>query len=284
VAVTFEEQRYEIGAGYVHQLSNVRVGGSGRASYEPDYTSLFAGARAEVDLLEKNVVLGAGASVGRDWVGQNVGDGTTEDVGRLTTLLGSLSASQIVSRTAVVAVTYDASRLSGYQENPYRTAIAGDTFTHERHPDLRWRHAVAATLRAFVPRTETTVIASYRFYGDTWHLFAHTPELRIVQSLGTDVELRLRYRFHRQDAADFYQLSYEFSDEERQPFLTGDAKLSPFSSHVFGGKLVVRLSALGLTGNLADARGELIVERVLQYNDFGHALTAHAALTVPLDY
>ena len=44
--------------------------------------------------------------------------------------------------------------------------------------------------RLYVPQTQTTIIAAYRYYYDNWQIHAHTPELRIVQQAGDDVDFR----------------------------------------------------------------------------------------------
>jgi hypothetical protein len=113
-----DEQRYEIGGGYMHQLSRVRIGGQARASYEPDYTSLFGGIRGELELFDKNLVIGAGGSYGHDWI-DNTGAPVAPPVsGVLDTFLGSLSVSQILTPSTTAPITYDLSNLTGFQQNP----------------------------------------------------------------------------------------------------------------------------------------------------------------------
>jgi hypothetical protein len=279
----FDEQRYELGAGYLHELAAMRLGGQLRASYEPDYTSLFGGLRGEIDLADKNTVLGAAASFGHDWIDDSALPEMSQRIDdTLTTYLGSLSVSQLLSRNVVASLTYDLSYLDGFQANPYRTMFttSGQSLP-ENHPRTRTRHAVAGSGRVFVPSTATTGIGSYRFYTDDWGVRAHTLEVRALQELGP-VEVGARYRLHSQIAADFFRDSYPMLALD--DFISDDQKLSDFSSHTVGARVAAPLGAVGFGGTLADARAELVVEIIDQNNRFGRAGVAHVALTVPFAY
>jgi len=282
----FSEERWEAGAGYVRRLGDWRIGGAGRFSHEPDYDSFFATARFERALFSDNTLLGLTGGGGFDAVsnaGVPAGMGAAI-TGELTTVLGSASVSQVLSPRVVAGLTYDVSSLRGFQENPYRSAITAEGLVPERHPDQRLRHALAASVRYFVTQTETSVIASYREYRDDWGLRAHTPELRVVQHAGEGLELTLRYRYHRQTAADFYLPSYPSNDMTEFPFVTDDIKLSAFDTHTMGFKVGVIGSVIGFTGRFEETRVELMMEYTDQNNRFGNAVQAHAALTLPFQY
>lgn len=282
----FSERRYEVGGGYTRAITDWRIGGSARFSHEPDYDSVFAGVHLERALLSDNLVLGLSGGGGFDSVSNaGVPAGMGEPLsGQLTTTLGSASVTQVLSQHAVAGLTYDVSYLSGFQENPYRSAITAEGLVPERHPDTRLRHAIAASLRWFFLRTETTAIVSYREYRDDWGLRAHTPELRLVQQAGEGVDVTLRYRYHRQGAADFYLPSYPSNDLDQFPYVTDDVKLSAFDSQTIGFKVGVLGSVIGFTGRFEQARGEFMLEYTDQDNRFGNAVQAHASLTLPFEY
>ncbi|HVV81968.1 MAG TPA: DUF3570 domain-containing protein [Kofleriaceae bacterium] len=281
----FTEKRYEGGAGYQRDLGHVIVGGLFRYSTEPDYRSVYGSAHADLELFQKNFTLSATFGGGTDKV-TNAGAPpmVPRITGHLRTLLGSLSASQIVSEHGLVGLSYDLVRLDGYQQNPYRVVSAGGTLVAERHPDARTRHAIAASIRWFFPKLDTTVIGQYRFYADDWGLVAHTPEVRVVKDVGDYLTFGLRYRYHTQRAADFYKTMYASSDPAVEPYLSDDAKLSAFDGHLFGARAEVSGGALGLTGRLEAARVELVGEYVIQHNLFGNAVVSYAALVLPFDY
>jgi hypothetical protein len=295
-AMPFTENRVEGGVGYTHDLDPVRVGAQLRYSTESDYKSFYAGARAEMDLAQKNATLGAGFGVSRDEISAASAQGLSvpmlmcapgEDATttcNLRTMSGYVAASQILSRHIVVGLTYDLAKLDGYQSNPYRTALADDGIAPERHPTERVRQALAASLRFYVPRTKTTLIGAYRYYHDNWDVDAHTPEVRIIQQVGDSVDAAFRYRYHTQDGAYFYRDRYPTTDAAMFPYLSDDVKLSEFTSHSFEAKLGVLGETFGMSGRWAGARFEGILTYVAQYNRFGNAVIAHAALTVPLSY
>jgi len=298
-AAAFTEKRYEAGVGYAQEIDEFRIGGDTKYSTESDYRSLYAGLRGEADLAQKNTVIGLGAGLSLDTV-SNAGaqspmggpmlvcnNSRPTEVSPdcpLRTFSFFASASQIVTRDAVVAVTYDAAQMHGFQSNAYRIVIADDGMTAERHPNDRTRHAVAASARYYLPATQTTFVGAYRFYHDTWKITAHTPELRIIQQAGFDIDASIRYRYYRQSAAFFYEKRYPSIDPGVREYETDDPKMSPFDGHTFEAKLGFLGEALSLGGTWAGARFEGILEYVIQHNRFGNAIIAHAALTVPIDY
>jgi len=282
----FDEKRYEAGASYLHTIDIVRVGGGVRGSTEPDYKSAIGSLRGEVALGQRNTILGLNLAGGRDTLSN---EGAQSDIvepieGRLWTAMGSLSVTQVVTPLLVAQATYDLVRLSGFQENPYRSVSAGGMLEPERVPDTRLRHAVQGSLRAFLPATRTTLAGGYRFYVDDWGVIGHTPEVRVIQEIVPDLDAHLRYRLHHQSAADFYEPTYPSADPAVEPYLTDDAKLSELTTHTIGLKLEVLASLLGVHGQLGQARGEAMFEYITQSTYFGNAVAAQIAVTFPLRY
>jgi hypothetical protein len=291
-AEPFTEIRYEAGGGYTHELRDLRLAANGRYSTESDYRSLFVGLRGELDLAQKNTTLGLGGGISLDKVSGQGDGGLAQQMilcepGReqtecdLTTYSLFASASQLLSSQAVFGLSIDIAKLSGYQSNPYRTAIAGDELVPERHPTSRLRQAYAGSLRYFVRRTETTLIAAYRYYRDNWEVHGHTPELRVIQQIGDSVDAAVRYRYHTQDGAFFYRERYPTPDVM---FVSDDVKLSSTRTQLLEAKLGIAGEAFGLEGRWASARFEGILQYFAQYNRFGNAIIAHIGVTVPLEY
>lgn len=279
----FTESRYEAGAGYAHELSWGSLRGDARVSEEPDYSSLYAGLAVELALAEDNTVLGGSGGAGTDTVTNAGAQGPFSQAieGTLRTLLGSASISQVLSRNALVSAGYDLVHLRGFQQNPYRSVLANGQLVAERHPDTRTRHALAASGKLHLPAPATTLIATYRFYTDSWGVLAHTPEARLIKDVGSqEIELSLRYRFHWQRRADFIKRSYQPTDD----YLSDDEKLIGFTSHTMEAKLALLGEVLGFSGRLGQSRGELLLQYVDQNNRFGNAISAQVALTVPFTY
>ncbi len=279
----FTESRYEAGAGYAHELSWGALRGDARISEEPDYSSLYAGLAAEVALAEDNTVLGLGGGAGTDKVTNAGAQGPFSQLieGTLRTLLSSASVAQVLSPNALISAGYDLVHLRGFQQNPYRTVLADGQLIAERHPETRTRHALAASGKLYSPALATTLIATYRFYTDSWGVLAHTPEARLIKVVGSEeIEASLRYRFHWQRRADFIKRSYQPTDD----YFSDDEKLVSFTSHTLEAKLAVLGEVLGLDGRLGQSRGELLLQYVDQNNRFGNAISAQVALTIPFTY
>ena len=294
----FTENRYEAGAGYAHQLRQFKVGGETKYSSEPDYKSFYAGVRGEAELAQKNTILGLGGGMGYDTISGGPASGLDQlmlicDPAKtaeapecnLTTYALFASASQIVSRNAVIGVSADLAAMRGYMANPYRSAIVGSGTSvgtlRERHPTDRNRTALAASARYFVKQLNTTFIGSYRFYRDNWKIRAHTPEVRSILQIGSSIDATLRYRFHDQTKKAFF---YEDRYAMEQTYISDDVKLSKFTNHTIEAKLGMFGAAFDLPGRWAGARFEGIIQYLIQNNRFGNAVVAHVALTIPLTY
>ena len=302
-AEPFTENRIEGGLGYTHLLDvadGLRLSADGKYSTESDYKSLFLGGRGEVDLAEKNTTIGAGFGYGHD----RISGGTESGLGQIMLQCNRgepdqpecslksysmfLSASQIVNRRAVVGISYDLNALRGYQSNPYRSAIVGMNTERETHPTERTRHAIAISGRYYFDKTDTALIAQYRYYRDDWlnhgvvGAGAHTPEVRVVQQVGDAIDASLRYRFHTQLGAFFYKERYAMTPADG--FVSDDVKLSAFRSHTVEAKLGILGEAFGLTGRWSPVRFEAILMYIAQDNRFGNAFVAHFAVSLPFEY
>jgi hypothetical protein len=288
-ATPFTEKRYEGGANYVHAATRTtRLKVDSRYSNEPDYKSLYGGLGFEQDLAHKNATIGLSGGVGHDHVDNSGAQGpfSTLVQGELNTYSLFASASQILSPNAIVGVSYDLASLHGFQQNPYRTVITDDGLVAEKHPDERLRQAIAISARYYVPSTRTTLIGAYRYYHDDWKVDAHTPELRVVQQAGDDVDFAVRYRYYTQTKAYFYEDHYASSVPAMNPYpyFSDDPKLTAFTGQTMEAKLGVLGEAFTLGGRWAGARFEGILAYVIQHNRFGNAAIAQFALTVPFDY
>ena len=282
----FTENRLEGGLSVTHRIDNHQTGVFFRYSDEPDYKSLFAGLRGLGELAEKNTTVGWSLAVGRDRISNEGaqdpdGMGQFEAVeGTMTTVVGSLSMTQLLAPWLQVGATYDLIHHDGFLENPYRFVFVGGVQLFEQVPDSRLRQALFGNLRAYIPMTRTAVIAGYRLYADDWDVIGHTPDIRLVQEVVDQFDLHLRYRYHRQNQASFFRQVYDAPSL----FFTDDVKLSAFDSHTFTLKLDTALSNLGLTGRMGEARVDLLVSYVIQNNRYGDAVVAQFGMEIPLQY
>jgi hypothetical protein len=301
----FTEKRYEGGLGYAHELVTpegsfvdvVRIGGESKFSSEPDYTSLYSGLRVEAELAQKNATLGLGGGMAIDEVNNEGAQSpmggplllcdndemtATETSCPLRTFAMYTSASHLLSKNSLVALTYDLAKMSGFTSNAYRTAITAAGPVPEKHPNERLRQAFAISARYFWPRTKTAFVGQYRYYFDDWDIHAHTPEVRVIQTVLDTIEASARYRYYTQDAAFFWERRY--GDPMTLQYVTDDPKMEPFDGHLMEAKLAFLGETFGLEGRWAGARFEGIIEYIIQNNSFGNAVVAHAAFTLPFEY
>lgn len=283
----FTETRTQFGANYTHDFGTMRLGGGFRHSGEPDYTSDFLTVSLESDFAQRNATIGINLARGMDAIDNSGSQGGISAIisGELDTTLVSTSLRQILSPNSVASVSYDLSYLEGFQQNIYRTVVAGGMVQPERVPDTRLRHAVAGNVRYFVDASNTALAATYRFYFDDWGILASTPEVRAMQELFSGkLETHLSYRYHRQRAADFYEEVYNSGDMSIEPYLTDDDKLGRVRTHTMGLKIAATLDLLGMEGGWADVRVEALGQYLKQDTRYGDAVVSQLALIVPVDY
>lgn len=306
-AEPFTEKRFEAGGGYAHELDGpedsfldvVRLGADAKVSKEPDYRSLYAGVRGEAELAQKNATFGLGGGVSIDELnnkgaqspmgGPRLLCDNTDAVANATscplnTYSMYTSLSHVTSKSSLVGVSYDIAKLQGFTSNAYRQVFTTSGPYSEKHPNDRLRHAVAVSARYYWPQGRTTVIGAYRYYWDDWDVHAHTPELRVIQEVGENIDAAVRYRFYTQDASFFYRKNYPDQSVAMSEFLTDDPKMTAFTGHLMEAKLGLLGETFGLEGRWAGARVEGILEYIVQNNRFGNAVVAHASLTVPFEY
>lgn len=285
-AVEFTEQRYEGGVGYAHRLGRLQIGGTLRSSTEDDYTSHNIGVTASLELLDKNLNLAVAFARGFDTITNGVAAGPSVPMieEHLATGMTSVSVTQLLGPRVLASVTFELMDLHGYQGNVYRRVFGGPTPAPERVPDLRLRTAVAGWLRGYLPATDSTWVLGYRYYADDWGVRAHTAEGRWIQTLTDGLELRARYRFYAQRAADFWRDTYTLDEiDDPTTFITRDQKLDAMVVHTAGGQVTLALGTLGVEGRYATWRVDVIVERLWQDNLFGNAWVGQVGLTVPFE-
>jgi len=131
----------------------------------------------------------------------------------LDTWYAGVNYTQILSPVWLAQVSYELAYLDGFQGNLYR---AVPNFGYEVVPDKRLRHAAAARTAYYFPQTGTGVQLFYRHYWDAfpggdgvsaldpWALRAETVEGRVYQEVTPNLEVRLLFRYHWQNHAQFW--------------------------------------------------------------------------------
>ncbi len=219
---TYVKNRNEFTA----DLNAQRWGMTAYYSVENDYTGRLVSASCNQDLNQKNTNIAVSLGYGYDSINPI---GVNAKYTR-SNILADLTLTQTLSPVTIMRVGFDFSRLSGFQNNPYRTVYVAGLPRLERHPAERLRFAGYAKLNTYFRPARASVWMDYRLYGDDWGVISHTLGLKFHQTISRRLLVRYRYRFYTQTAAEFYRRNYPLVTA----FYTEDYKLEPFNSHLFG--------------------------------------------------
>lgn len=234
--VAFEEVRREVLVSLSHRRDQTIIAGSYGFSNEDDYRSHVAGLTLSRDFFTNNTNLLADYARAWDKV-DNLNKQPGEDWPRAKeTQSGTIVLTQILSPMSFTRIGYGVSDVEGYQASPYRKVTVKATTFDEVHPESRLRHSLFAWYnRYFLTRTSAHLNGTY--YWDDWGVDAIAAEPKLYQYLTDWLILRLRYRYYRQTAADFFREVYT----QREALMSADPKLRGFTSHLYGVKLAVRV-------------------------------------------
>jgi len=230
-----------IGGGYDARVA--RLAASYRYSSEPDYWShgLVLGAKRE--LAHKNTALGLDLLLSSDTVGR-AGDPLFREALRSA---GARAAfSQILDRRSLMELSWETTRINGFQASPYRyvaigemgTCAAGAPFcVPEDVPTGRTRNAAVVRARRALD-AKLSAGLDYRFYFDSWGLRSHTLQPDLTYRVSRTGILSVRYRYYTQNEARFYRPRY--FDLATTGYITRDRKLSAFYAHEIGANYLHR--------------------------------------------
>jgi hypothetical protein len=150
----------------------------------------------------------------------------------------SVGLTQVLTRSMILAASFEVLTDEGFLNNPYRsvrfadpTAARGYSFESEIYPRTRTSNAASARIKYFLP-WRGAADGSYRFFTDTWGIQAHTAEIGYTHPPWNRWIFDAKLRYYRQDAADFY--GDLFPRRQFANFLARDKELSTFDSVTIG--------------------------------------------------
>jgi hypothetical protein len=220
-------------------------------SSEPDYLAQQLGAHYERDLRDQQLNLSVGTSYGWDAI-RPLADDNNEGTSSKTTLHWNAVATQVLSPSTMLRVGVEYNVVEGLQHNPYRSVFAGGSIVPEHHPDHRQRRDAFLKLNQYLPN-RASLKFSYRFYNDDWGIDSHELGTKLSQYVTHGIFARYEYRYYTQTAATFYREQY-LTLNGVDGYLTGDYRMGPLSSHLFG---------FGLNADLAPLAGDSALLRRL---------------------
>ncbi|MEZ4374051.1 MAG: DUF3570 domain-containing protein [Polyangiaceae bacterium] len=132
----------------------------------------------------------------------------------------------------------------GFLGNPYRAVVigAGGQLAQEHHPENRARGAAALRMRYYIKGMDTAIGLGVRGYSDTWDVLSQTYELEAERYILKWLRLLVRGRYYSQSGALFWSDDYTGGEPKFGPrgqYWTGDRELSPLSSYLLGGRVLM---------------------------------------------
>lgn len=211
-------------------------------SIESDYLAHQLAADWNRDFRDQQFNLAVGSSYGWDAIDPLPNDRTVAAKDHKNTLHWNVTGTQVLTPKTLLRVGLEYNHVEGLQHNPYRRVYAGGTTVAERHPETRERRDAFVKLSQYLPN-QSSLKFDYRFYDDDWGVLSHETTARLSQYITPGLYVQYEYRWYTQTAASFWRPEY-LTTNGVDGFQTGDYRLGPLSSHLFGGSLHFDLGVL----------------------------------------
>jgi hypothetical protein len=145
-----------------------------------------------------------------------------------------LNFSQVINRKLQMSISTEAIKMTGLLSTPFHRVYFSDAVSTpdiERLPDNRLKIPIGFRLNYYA--MDNVIVRSYyRYYWDNFGIKANTLELEIPIKIASSWILGPFYRFHTQNAANYFApIRTHLSTEE---YYTSDFDLSAFQSHKYG--------------------------------------------------
>ena len=229
-------------------LQNHLITPSFSYSTESDYRSFGGALNYAVALNNKNTTLNLGYSHNSDSVRDDLfiwEDKLTDDI-----LIGLV---QLLSPESYLTLNFSFGYERGYLSDPYRGVMfAARTFDQlqlnpndaslapEKRPRHRSKEIAYLSWTQFIEPLDGGLEAGYRFFHDSYDVFANTVELKWNQKLGRYLVLSPTFRYYYQTGARFYFSGLVPNADNPPDFYSADYRLSEFNSFAGGLKLTWR--------------------------------------------
>ena len=210
-------------------------------SIEHDYRSRGISVASTFSSDDNNRTFNIGASFDSDRIGSSIDTTLAE---RRNTTGFELGVTQALSAEDLVQVGLSATAARGYLSDPYKVPDVRPRTRNAGVLMVRWNH--------FLGPEDGTLRSSYRYYGDSWGIRAHTVAVEWVKPDGQMFTWTPSLRYYTQTAARFYyDPVYDPAVGAPYPpgyftnppqYLSPDQRLSSFGGIAVGLKLAARFS------------------------------------------
>lgn len=242
-ASPYKDQRTErtVGVDYLRQNSLISL--SLINSVENDYLADTVNLNASHEMFGGMTTVTMGYSQGKDTV-KRVDTDFRDGIDRYQYRLG---LSQVLTKTLLASLNFEAVAEDGYLNNPYRAARLLGTVVPERYPRTRESQAIALRVAkgfgADDGALRSSVHVSTRYFSDTWEITANDLEIGYQRRFSQQWLSEFRYRYYHQNAASFYRDNFT----SEMAYMARDKELSTFRSHTLGAKFARTLWDQGET-------------------------------------
>lgn len=240
----------------------LKIGGSS----EYDYTSVSVGLSYTKEMNEGNSELNINAQVFRDNWDLIYPTELRKTASLSTSNRNSYNLqatfSQVINQRMQFSVSGEAIYMQGLLSTPFHRVFFSDqTFPDiERLPDTRLKIPIGIRFN-YYPSDAMVIRSYYRFYSDNWGIQAHTINLETPLKITPWLTLSPYYRFHTQNAADYFAPFETHLSSDN--FYTSDFDLSGLNSHKVG--MGIRIAPLYGIGRMKWLRKKTMQFKSLEF-------------------
>ena len=192
-------------------------------SVERDYKSDTGSFSLKQDMFGDLTTLSLAFSNTNDTVGENNGTAFVPVVawlGHAESRSYDVDLSQILTKNFIAGVNFNVITDQGYLANPYRSirfraaTPTGYSLASQTYPDTRTSTAVQLEGKYYLPY-RAAITGSYRYFRDTWDIVGTTYELDYTHPISNIWILEGRFRYYKQNHANFYSDLFDYANEYR---------------------------------------------------------------------
>lgn len=266
--VAFDDTRLAFDATWGHEWERlVRSNITTYVSVEGDYTAIGGSVGIEKDSKDRSNTYSAALGLSTDRIGRSdettpaplteVSAATYYDTGSRSGTDLMIGMTTVLNRRTVGMLNITYSHSLGYHTDPYKIiSIADDndvelTTVFEKRPDERERFIVYGKIKHELPSNGHHLGLSYRLHTDSWGVNSHTLETSYSITLNNGHKLEPFTRLYRQQAANFYSRTINYTGNGNFASLTlpnyasADVRLGEMFNSTLGLKYIHKTSAKG---------------------------------------
>jgi len=265
-ATAFDDTRHVFKGGFTFERSTTRVSANYSYGTEHDYRSQAISVSAGSEFFQKNTEIEISYARGFDKVCTTAYTGATGPSARtrLDSSEGCFTEAADRAKRDIDVDVFQAawtqawtpvlstqlvltgSLQHGFLENPYRGVVITPAGLDalENQPDNRARGAAAVRVNYYIKPINAAATVGARLYRDTWDILGQTYEAQFEQYVGPAIRVLAHGRYYTQTGALFWSNDYTGGEPLNGPrgqYWTGDRELSPLSSVMLGGRVLVGL-------------------------------------------